>query len=135
MNPRESSENYLDAELRARLRVLASAPTPNLRRGRERVLAAAQERLVMPRRFSLALALGIGAAVILMMAAMSNAFGALPVATVALTRTNTSSATLVLPASAFTPAVNEHTTASAPRTPIPGIVPEPHRVATQTILP
>src|SRR4051794_6317229 len=101
MNPRELPDPNSDAAWRNRLRTLQNAPTPNLQRGRARVLAAAQQRFApshVPQRVSFAFALAVGVAVILMMAVMSNAFGALPVATVSMTRTDTSDAPEVLPA-------------------------------------
>ena len=124
----------------AQLRRLRAAPAPNLQRGRARVMAAAQEHFAVQnvsRRFSFAFALAVGTAVILMMVVMSNAFGALPVTTVAMTRTNTSNASAVLTQDALTPTRNDVVTQRAPLTPVPFIVPEPPRApsfsATQTL--
>lgn len=130
MNPRELSETNLETEMGARLSALQTAPVPNLQRGRARVMAAAQEHFAVSRvsqRFAFAFALAVGTAVILMMVVMSNAFGALPVATVAMTRTNTSNAPIVLTEDALTPSRNEDITAGSARTPVPNIVPEPPR--------
>lgn len=142
MNPRELPDPNAEAAWRHRLRTLQNAPSPNLQRGRARVLAAAQERFTapnVPRRLSFAFALAVGVAVVVMMTAMSNTFGALPVTTVALTRTNTSNAAVVLPASGLTPAHNDSLDFIAPRTPIPDAAPEPPRSpsfpARQTLLP
>lgn len=140
MNPRELFESKLEAETGARLRVLQNAPAPNLARGRARVMAAAQDHFGashVSRRFSFAFALAVGTAVILMMAVMSNAFGALPVATVAMTRTNTTNATALLNGDPLTPTRDDAVTLRAPLTPVPNIVPEPPRApsfsATQTL--
>lgn len=142
MNPRERLESNSNGEWLHRLRTLQTAPTPNLQRGRARVLAAAQQRLSashVPHRLSFAFALAVGVAVIVMMAVMSNTFGTLPVATVAMTRTNTSDAPIALPSGGLTPAHNDTFTLRPPLTPVPNAAPEPPRSPSfppaQTLLP
>lgn len=132
MNPRERHDQHLEAELRARLRVLQNAPAPNLERGRARVLARAQNHFstrVAPRGISLALAFGVSVAVLLVMVVLSSTLIATPVVTVALTRTDTNQARtlapVVAPANALTRAPNYSQSARVASTPIPNAAPEP----------
>ncbi len=145
MNLRNLRENNPDARWRARLSTLRNAPAPNLERGRARIVALAQKKRApkIPTQVSFAFALGVGLVVILVMVVMSSAVGALPIASVAMTRTDVLHAQVVspnaLPANALTRAAQNLNTARVQKTPLPNIVPEPPRspssFSTQTYSP
>lgn len=139
------SHDLTEAEWRARFAVLQTAPSPNLARGRARVLAQTQPRsipvMTVPRRLTLALALGIAVAVIVIMAAMSSAMGTWDVTAVALTRTELAQtlSPVVMPANALTRSPGNEITLMPARTPVPNLVPEPPRspvlVSTRSVAP
>ena len=145
MNLRNFREHNPDAQWRARLSILRNAPAPNLERGRAHIVALAQKKRApkIPTQVSFAFALGVGLAVILVMVAMTSAMGALPMASVAMTRTDVLHAHVVspnaLPANALTRAPQHSNTARVQKTPLPNIVPEPPRspssFSTQTFSP
>ncbi len=144
MNPLKSPEAKTEAEWRARLGALGDAPTPDLQRGRARVLAAAYKRFPAspsPRRVTFALALGISVAVILVMVVMSSAMGAFDVSGWAMTRTEIAQtlSPAVVPANALTRAPNTQITLIPAGTPMPNLIPEPPRSPafnyTQTLAP
>lgn len=152
MSPHESHKVKTEAEWRAQLATLASAPTPDLKRGRARVMAEAYKRLPAeaykrlpaaptPRRATFALALGISVAVILVMVIMSSAMGAFNPTDLAMTRTEIAQtlSPVVVPANALTRAPNNRITLIPEGTPIPNLVPEPPHSPvsnhTETLLP
>ena len=145
MSQQERPER-IESEWRQRLASLQNVPQPNLARGRAHVLALAQSRMSaapVPPRATFALALCVGLSVMLVMVVMSTAIGALPIASVALTRTDSiqsrTSAPIVIPANAVSPKFNDTVTLRAPHTPAPNVVPEPPRSpslsSTQTLAP
>ncbi len=136
MSRRDFTRELSDAEWRARLDVLKQAPEPELLRGRARVLAAVQARqrsAFKPRRAMFALSFGAGFAVFMAMVVLSSAMGTMNGSFAGYTRTDTAlvqaNSPESVPANALVKATPErgYVTLAAPRTPIPGAVPEPPR--------
>lgn len=144
MNLHDSRNLKTDAEWRTRLAVLRNAPSPNLKRGRARVLAAAQRRLpatTLPQRVAFAFALGISVAVIAVMVVMGSAMGAWDGTSVAMTRTQIAQTVSpeVVPANALPRPQDARMDLTPLGTPVPNLVPEPPRspvlISTATLLP
>lgn len=135
MNLRERSETRIETEWRRRLTALQATPAPNLARGRERVLVAAQKHAAarMPGRSGLALACSVGLAAVLMMTVLSSVMSAAPVTTVAFTRTDTAEAHTAMPANELPVIVNESFHDRVQSTPAPNAVPEPPRSPSFTL--
>jgi len=130
----------LEGESQKRLRALRYAPTADLARGRARVLAEMEKRRArvaqLPRRTMCAMSLGVGLAVVFVLGAIGWTTNVLPVTTVALTRTDTSSAETfspaALPGNALTPVLNARPPAQVAQTPAPNSAPEPPRAPALT---
>lgn len=141
MNPSEPRETPTEPQVEARLRRLQYAPSPNLARGRARLLARVERQAhplaAMSRRLTFALALGVSVALILVLFVMAGATSEPRVATVALTRTDAfqrqTLAPIAVPGNLAPSVVNGSATNHPSSTPLPGIVPEPPHAPSLTL--